>query len=105
MYNFKKDFFLKKIQPIAINKIGVDKHGYSLFKIVLQPSGIEKASAIVQSVKGKIKNSFVNKPKKFELKVTIPEHTNAIVSIPTFKAIRNFGKLVTSNPSKFINFV
>lgn len=70
--------------------------GYSVFQIAPQPSGIEKASATVQSVKGEIKSSFVNKTNKFELNVEVPAGTEAVIAIPDngYNSIEANGKKV-----------
>lgn len=73
--------------------------GFSIFQIAPQPSGIEIASATIQSVKGEIKSSFVNKPNKFELTIEIPTGTKAVIAIPDngFNSIEANGKKVWKN--------
>jgi alpha-L-rhamnosidase len=73
--------------------------GFSIFQIAPQPSGIENASATIQSVKGEIKSSFVNKPNKFELIIEIPTGTKAVIAIPDngFNSIEANGKKVWKN--------
>jgi hypothetical protein len=62
--------------------IAPTEHGYSTFQIIPQPGSVEQASATVLSVKGEIKSTFVNKPGKFDLSVTVPDGTSAIIGLP-----------------------
>ena len=83
--------YLCGIEPI--------KPGYTLFKITPRPSGIERASAKIQSVKGEIASSFIDSKGNFELDVTIPSGTEAVIGIPdySFREIRANGKVVWRN--------
>ncbi|MBO9573238.1 MAG: hypothetical protein J7497_13685, partial [Chitinophagaceae bacterium] len=56
--------------------------GYKVFHILPQPGNIEKASAVVPSVAGTIKSSFVNTSSQFSLNATIPNGTTAIIGVP-----------------------
>ena len=79
--------------------------GYNVFHIVPQPAGLDKASAIVESVKGQIKSSFVNRADVFELEVEVPKGTKAIIGVPNygFKLITANGKEVWQNDSFLSN--
>ncbi len=73
--------------------------GYTLFQVTPRPSGIERASAKIQSVKGEISSTFINNKRQFVLDVTIPEGTEAIIGIPdySFREIKANGKVVWRN--------
>jgi len=58
------------------------KPGYSLFQVLPQPASVEQASAVVPTVRGLISSSFVNKPNQFDLTVSVPDKTEAVVGIP-----------------------
>jgi hypothetical protein len=56
------------------------------------PGSVSKAAATVESVKGTIKSSFEQSEGRFELNVTVPSNTDAIVGIPakyTFRVTLN----------------
>ncbi|WP_428232799.1 alpha-L-rhamnosidase C-terminal domain-containing protein [Flavobacterium sp.] len=69
--------------------------GYSVFQIAPQPSGIKEALTTVQTVKGEIKSSFINKNDRFELLVEVPYGTTAVIGIPNY----NFD-FITANGKK-----
>ncbi len=73
--------------------------GYKVFQIVPQPASVKQASAKVMSVAGEIKSSFVNEADKFELTVSVPQGTTAIIGIPTngFQTITANNKIVWNN--------
>ena len=89
--------YLCGIEPI--------KPGYALFKITPRPSGIERASAKIQSVQGEITSSFINSKGKFELDVTIPSGSEVVIGIPdySFREIRANGKVIWRNGNFFNN--
>jgi alpha-L-rhamnosidase len=66
--------------------------GYTTFKVIPHPGSVERASAEILSVKGKIQSAFINKKGRFELRVVVPEGINAIIGVPQ----RNYA-LVTAN--------
>lgn len=64
--------------------------GYSKFSVAPQPGGLASASARITSVKGTIETAFKNQDANFELTLTVPQHTKAVVKVP-------FGKIVAIN--------
>lgn len=73
--------------------------GYKKFQIIPQPAGIKKASAVMQSVKGRIISSFNDEAGSFVLDVEIPNKTEAVVGIPDkgVKTIKLNGVIVWGN--------
>lgn len=58
------------------------KPDYELFQVIPNPGSLDKASAIVESVKGTIKSGFERTKNKYQLDVSIPANTEAIIGIP-----------------------
>ncbi len=56
--------------------------GYKVFHVLPQPAGLAFAKAVVPSVGGEIKVSFNNQAEKFELNLTVPTGTSAVVGVP-----------------------
>ena len=56
--------------------------GYNKFSIIPIPANINKAEAVVSSVKGKIKSSFINEDKRFVLTAEVPKGAKAVIGIP-----------------------
>lgn len=59
------------------------KPGYEEFIVNPQPAGIQQAETSIPTVKGNIKVSFENLKREFNLQVTMPKHTSAIVCLPS----------------------
>ncbi|MCD8166474.1 MAG: hypothetical protein LUE93_10355 [Bacteroides sp.] len=58
------------------------KPGYELVAVLPQPGDLEKASAVVPSVKGRIETSFVNEKDLFTLQITLPPDTKGVIGVP-----------------------
>jgi hypothetical protein len=73
--------------------------GYKKFQIAPQPGGLTSASARVTGVKGVIEAAFSNQATNFELSVTVPKNTSAVVKLPSMKfvEIKLNGKTVWEN--------
>lgn len=73
--------------------------GYSKFQIMPQPASVMQASATALSVKGEIKSTFINKTDKFDLSVTVPEGTTALIGVPDtgFISVKVQGETVWEN--------
>ncbi len=56
--------------------------GYKRFQIKPQPGNIKEAKTLVPSVKGEIISEFKNGDKEFKLSVSIPNETEAVITLP-----------------------
>ena len=70
--------------------------GYSKFQVAPQTGGLTSASARVESVRGMIETRFTDSSGNFELEVTVPETTSALVKLPRKKltSIYSGGQLI-----------
>lgn len=70
--------------------------GFLAFQVMPQPGNLTMASATVESVKGIIKSSYKKLTTGFEISVTVPDSTTAVVGVPSkdVKRIRLNNKLV-----------
>ena len=73
--------------------------GYKKFQVVPQPGGLTSASVRVTSVKAVIEAAFTNQATNFELTLTVPRNSSAIVKLPSMKFvdIKLNGKTVWKN--------
>ena len=72
--------------------------GYTLFQIKPQTGNIKNASAIVPSVAGEIKTSFINKKNALTVHAVVPPTTSAMIVLPqAYKKIKLNGKLAWKN--------
>ena len=62
--------------------------GFSTFQIMPQPGNLKEASAIIESVKGVIKSSYKKLPSGFEIKVSVPKSTTAVIGVPSMNVKR-----------------
>jgi hypothetical protein len=76
---------------------------YRRFQIKPQPGDIKEAKAVVPSVKGEIISEFKNTDKEFRLLVTIPQATEAVISMPenNYSGIKINGDMIWQK-GKFI---
>ncbi len=72
--------------------------GYSVFQVTPKPGKVERAEAVVHSVKGIIQSKFTNLDNQFILSVVAPENTEAIIGIPDndFSSIKLNGRKIWS---------
>jgi alpha-L-rhamnosidase len=72
------------------------KPGFSWFQVMPQPGSLNRAEASFETVKGTIRSSFQKLPSGIEIKVTVPDSTQAVVGVPAsgVKSIKLNGKLV-----------
>jgi len=75
------------------------KPGFEKFKVMPQCGNLTEASATMESVCGKIQTSWKKRPKAFELHVSVPESTIALVGIrsQSIKSVSLNGKVVWKN--------
>jgi hypothetical protein len=87
--------------------------GYKKFQVAPQPGALGSASAKVESVQGVIEAAFSNQPESFEMNVTVPENTSALIKLSSGdfteitsdgKAIWKNGAWVKKNGSKQVSF-
>src|SRR5690606_11747725 len=72
--------------------------GYTLFQIKPQTGNIKNASAIVPSVAGEIKTSFINKKTTLVVHAVVPSTTSAIIVLTqAYKKIKLNGKVAWKN--------
>jgi alpha-L-rhamnosidase len=72
--------------------------GYKKFQVLPQPGNIKEASATVASVAGIIKSAFIKTDKKFQLTVSVPQNTSAIIGVPVGRQIIKLnGRVVWRN--------
>lgn len=70
--------------------------GYSKFQVAPQTGGLTFATARVGSVRGMIETRFTDSSENFELEVTVPEATSALVKLPrkNLTSIYSGGQLI-----------
>lgn len=75
------------------------KPGFSEFQVMPQPGALKEASATIETVKGVITSSYKMLHSGFEINVTVPDSSTAIVGLPSSKVRRILlnGKLVWSD--------
>jgi len=87
--------------------------GYKKFRVAPQPGGLTSATARVTSVAGTIAADFVNQAIYFELGISVPTNTSAIVKVPfgkiadislNGKTIWKNGTIVDKTAAKLIAF-
>ncbi len=73
--------------------------GYKKFQVAPQPGTLVSASAKVGSVQGVIEVAFSNQPESFEMNVTVPENTSALVKLPSgdITVVKYNGKIIWKN--------
>lgn len=73
--------------------------GYKKFQVAPQPGALTSASAKVESVQGAIEAAFSNQPGSFEMNVTVPENTSALIKLPSgdFTEIKYNRKMIWKN--------
>ena len=76
-----------------------DNAYYDEIDLAPQPGALTSASAKVESVQGAIELAFSNQPESFEMEVTVPANTSALIKLPSgdFTDIKYNGQEIWKN--------
>jgi hypothetical protein len=74
------------------------KAGYSVFRIQPRPGKVQRASAVVESVAGKISSSFEQSNSKLKIVAEVPVETQCIIGVPQgYQSVSLNGKEIWKN--------
>jgi glycogen debranching enzyme len=74
------------------------KAGYSVFRIQPRPGNVQRASAVIESVAGKISSSFEQSKGKLKIVADVPAKTECVIGVPQgYHSVSLNGKEIWKN--------